>query len=160
MVMAVAVPERASRERSVPIFPPDKMKQVAFWLRVFMEDWHGEAPLRIHHRDTAKDGSPDWHPDFARWIELEEFEGRQRAKNPARVRDQRIRTTRAFRKLRKRAPREFDVLYCLVVHRMTLLDVSQALTERAVRLNKPERYTPSGVLVLTVSAVDKMMGWW
>jgi hypothetical protein len=134
------------------------MTHVAFWMRVFIEDWHGEIPLRIHSWELGDDGAPMWHPDFARWIEKEDFEGGPR--NKKRNSDQRIRTTRAFRKLRKTAPREFDVLYCLVVHRMRLTEVADALTTRAIRIGKPERYTPSGVLILTVSAVEKVAGWW
>lgn len=159
-MVAVIQQERAApREAPDPVFPSAKMKEVAFWLRVFIEDWHGEAPMRLHGRDTARDGSPEWHPDFSRWVEREDFEG-NRKMNPKRVRDQRIRTTRAFRKLRKKAPREFDVLYCIVVHRMTLQELSEAMNVRAIRINKPERYSPTSVLILTVSAVDKMMGWW
>lgn len=124
-----------------------------------MEDWHGEVPIKIHGADTALDGSPQWHPDFSNWIEREEFEGNPEAPRK-RQHDQRIRTTRAFRKLRKKAPREFDVLYSIVVHRLSLEDLAEAMTERAIRLNKPERYTPAGILILTVSAVDKMIGWW
>ena len=135
------------------------MKYVAFWMRVFIEDWHGEIPLRIHSWELGADGAPMWHPDFARWIEKEDFEGGPRG-DKKRNSDQRIRTTRAFRKLRKTAPREFDVLYCLVAHRMRLNEVADALTTRAIRIGKPERYTSTGVLILTVSAVEKVAGWW
>lgn len=142
-----------------PIFPRDKLKEIAFWLRVFIEDWHGEVPLRIHGRDTGHDGAPGWHYEFENWIEREEFEGNREGVRK-RQRDQRIRTTRAFRKLRKKAPREFDVLYSIVVHQMSITELSVAMTERAIRLDKPERYTPAAILILTVSAVDKMIGWW
>lgn len=134
------------------------MKEVAFWLLCFMEGWHGETPLRIHSRNVGDDGAPDWHPDFARWIEREEWEGGKKMRR--RQSDQRIKTTRAFRRLRTKAPREFDVVYSIVVHRSTMQELATAMTARAIRLGKPERYTPGGILVLTVSGVDKMIGWW
>lgn len=144
-----------------PIFPPAKIKAIEFWLRVFVEDYHGEAPLRLHLIDEYEsDGTPKWSPDFTNWVELEEFEGARGRKHDKRTRDQRIRTTRAFRKLRVKAPREFDVLYAFVVHQISIPELAVSMSLRAERLGKPERYTQSMILMLIVSAVDKMSGWW
>ena len=155
--IAPATPDSSAKD---PVFPPEVMKHVAFWLRVFMEEWHGEVPLKIHSWELGRDGAPQWHPDFARWIEREDEAEERRRNREHRQTDARIRTTRAFRKLRKTAPREFDVLYCLVVHRMRLNEIAESMTARAIRLGKPERYTPTSVLILTVSAVEKVAGWW
>src|SRR5216117_3719760 len=104
-----------------PIFPPAKIKAIEFWLWFFIEDYHGEAPLRLHLIDEyEEDGTPKWSPDFMNWIEMEEFEGARGRKSYRRARDQRIRTTRAFRKLRLKAPREFDVLFAFVVHQVSI----------------------------------------
>ena len=127
-------------------------KQAELWLKVFTADWHGEVPLKLHQRELALDGTPSLSPEFARFL----YSGERGPQNP----DDRLRTTRAFRRLRRRAPREFDVLYMLVAHRRTPSDVARELTSRAIRLEKPERYGIPEIQVLAVSGLDKVIKWW
>jgi len=130
------------------------------WLGFFRSLWWGEIPMKIHQRDFDEGGFPEWHPDFARWMfadppEREKVYGR-------RDEDPRLRTTRAFRKLRRKAPREFDVLYLLVAKRppMGLIQIAAALNARAERNGKVDRYETQDVMILAISGLDKALKWW
>ena len=37
-------------------------------VRWFMAAARDDVPLRIHSRDTADDGDPEWHPSFTAWL--------------------------------------------------------------------------------------------
>jgi hypothetical protein len=121
------------------------------WVRILTTYWKEEVPTRIHMRQYDEGGAPEWNPEFARWIEYD----RVRQKNP----EIRLRTTRAFRKLRKKNVREFEVLYRTVVLGHSVTDTAEWLTQRAIKNDKPERYTPGGVQVLLYSAAHKVMSW-
>jgi hypothetical protein len=153
---------------TVPQVPiEDDLTEAAQWLAFFSDEWEEETPTQIHQRQFDDGGAPQWHPEFAAWLD------------GTKKRDERrLRTTRAFRKLRRKAPREFDVLYCICKHKMTTpssihyeddenewlnrrLDaVAKALTERAIKIGAPERYNRDGVTVLMLSGLDKVKGWW
>jgi hypothetical protein len=139
--------------------PPEVLKGFNTWLVFFQDLWWGETPIRIHQRDYAPDGAPDWHPEFARWLFADPP---QREVLGGVHLDQRLRTTRAFRKLRKKAPREFDVLYLMVARKppLGLRTVAGKLNERAIRHEKTDRYTENDILLLAISGLDKMMRWW
>lgn len=148
-----------------PVIPDHVLRYTASWIREFSLDFHRETPLKLHSSATDDGGGPSFHPDFIRYIDRPcrkedcydlRCKHGQNPRNP----DSRLRTTRAFRKLRRQAPREFDVLYLICAHQMTLKDVSKALTDRAIRIGKPERYDEGGVLVLAVLGVDKLVKWW
>jgi hypothetical protein len=130
-------------------------KQAAYWIEVLRSDWNGETPQRIHSRDVAPDGSPALHPEFARWLFAADAKPNRPFSNP----EERLRTTRAFRKLRKQAPREFDVLYLMVVHEETLPAITRALNDRAIRLGKDDRYSTDDVRILLISGLDKVVKW-
>ncbi len=122
-----------------------------------------EVPIQIHASEVDEGGAPVFHHDFEAFIErdcrkpgcynLRCWHGEAR-ENP------RKRTHKALRKLRRIAPREFDALYLIVAHQLTMSDVARSMTERAIRLDKPERYTDAGVLVLVASGIDKIQRWW
>lgn len=143
------------------------LDDAAAWLSFFSDEWEEEIPLRIHQSGYDDGGMPQWHPEFAAWLD------------GTKKRDElRLRTTRAFRKLRKKAPREFDVLYCICKHKMSApmsivyvdqphqwmyrrIDaVAVALNERAIRLKVADRYNREAVMVLTLSGLDKVKAWW
>lgn len=143
--------------------PPDVENSMRQWVAFLTTHWKHEVPTQIHMRSIDDGGAPQWHPEFARWIERGWEEGgkydsgaRRRApRNP----ELRLRTTRAFRKLRKNNIREFEVLYRTVVLSHSIEDTAKWLTDRAIRNKKPERYTPGGVKVLLYSAAHKVMSW-
>ncbi len=159
------------------VFPQEKIVETSHWIAEFREDWGLEIPVRIHSYGTDDGhglGGPPFNPEFERWLGQICFCGRkyndltgeagcpsmdvQITKN--KHTESRQRTTRAFRKLRKIAPREFDALYLMCALRVSFEDTLISLNERAIRLDKPERYTPSDLMVLVVSGVDKVRHYW
>jgi hypothetical protein len=126
--------------------------------------WREETPLRIHSDAIDAGGAPAWHPEFERWIDRgHEEKGRDsrgRSLREPRNPDQRLRTTRAFRKLRRKNVREFEVLYRTVVMHHTLEETAEWLNVRAERNGKADRYTTTEVQILLWSAVDKALRWW
>jgi hypothetical protein len=141
---------------------PEQLQETAEWLQFFADEWIGEVPLSIntHAVDDGHGlGSPAFHPDFIRWLGPicscpSCHRGERHNSNS------RIRATKAFRKLRKVAPREFDVLYSLCVLRNSINGTADFLTTRAVRLEKPERYNRMAVILLAVSGVDKLRSYY
>ena len=82
-------------------------------------------PIRLHSREIAPDGSPQLHGDFIGYLEdglNDKRRGDVRSKR-VELETPRRRVSKAFRLLRRKAPKEFDVLYCMVaidqVGRMT-----------------------------------------
>jgi hypothetical protein len=144
--------------------PEDVRKVINFWVIEWRKMWKQETPNRIHSREVDQGGAPDWHPEFRRWIDRGAEEGGldhsgRRLRSP-RNPDQRLRTTRAFRKLRNKNPREFEVLYRTVVKQHSIEETTLWLNDRAIRLEKPERYKDMDVQILLWSAVDKALRWW
>lgn len=159
-------------------FPPDVLRSTAQWIRHFTLSWHSEIPMQLHTREIDAGGAPELDQDFVNWIERPcngrswcskptcEIVGRHRCHDMKcshsvnRIVDPRHRTHRAFRRLRRAAPREFDTVYMLCARALSFQEVAAALTERAIRLGKPERYSDGSVLVLAVSAIDKLSKWY
>ena len=156
--MAVAIPEAVLHE-------------TAKWMRDFRDYWHDELPLQIHAAELAPDGTPEWHPDFRRWLGVDYTDRRDDerwANNP----EPRVRTTRAFRKLRRKAVREFEVCYRIIVLGEQISGTCDWLNERAERndipLPMPPRqwdgrdahYDLNDTVLLLVSGVGKLIQWW
>lgn len=156
------------------VFPQEKIQETSHWIQEFRQDWVRETPLKMHAYGTDDGhglGGPPFHPEFENWLgqicfcgrkynaitgekgcpSLELQMSRRQSNSLARQR-----TTRAFRKLRKVAPREFDALYLMCALQASFWTTLNALNERAERLDKPERYTPSDLMVLIVSGIDKV----
>lgn len=151
--------------------PRADLHRAAFWLNSLGEDWRGDVPLRLHSKDTTKEGTIDFSPEFARYIgeleckqpdcqECSSRRARQKNAQGWRNPESRLRATRAFRKLRKTAPREFDALYLYCISQFSISEIAKSLTERAIRLDKPERYTSTGVYLLLLSGIDKVIKSW
>lgn len=144
----------------VPVtIPDDVLHTTAQWMVDFREYWHDELPTQIHTSSFDAGGTPAWHPDFVRWLGVDYYGKRsdQRWKdNP----EPRVRTTRAFRKLRKKAVREFEVCYRIIILGSTIEETAEWLTARAIRNQKPDRYGTLETMLLLVSGVEKMRGWW
>jgi len=111
-------------------YSDEVMQRTAYWANQLGSDWQREMPIRIHSSDIAADGSPEWHPDFAKW--MMKAEGRW-GKNT----DQRLRTTRVMRRLRRVAVREYEVLYRVLVLHERLEETTIWLNDRAERNNIP-----------------------
>lgn len=133
------------------------------WLRFLSAHWKQEVPFKMHVRQFDAGGAPEWSPEFARWVDRGyEEDGRHDSgarKRQPRNPELRLRTTRAFRKLRKKNVREFEVLYRTVVLGHSISDTAEWLTQRAIRNDKPERYSVGGTRVLLFSAAHKVMSW-
>jgi hypothetical protein len=133
------------------------MESVAQWISELHSYWNQEIPMRIHSSETADDGSPQWHRDFWTWIQASEMTGDRRWKeNP----EPRVRTTRAFRKLRERHPREYEVLYRTAILQIPLASTADWLNERAKRNQKPERYSVIDTMLILYVGADKVRSWW
>ena len=151
-------------------------RNAANLLASWAADYKGEIPNRIHashHGQHYGLGSaPPFAPEFVNYI------GKINCKDPqcrqcredlpiylegeeyrAQRRDERTRITRAFRKLRRAAPLEFDALYMAVMHGLTVSEIADKLSDRAATRGHPERYDVAAVTVLIVAGVDKVGAW-
>jgi hypothetical protein len=137
------------------------LAQTAHWAQWFSADWRQEVPTRIHSSDIAVDGGPEWHPDFMKWITRDEH---PRGRNN----DQRLRTTKVMRRLRRLAVREYEVAFRVLVHGERLEETTRWLNERAQRNGIPfPPYRPAGphysekdTLALFICAIDYARQCW
>lgn len=144
-------------------FPDNIMRNTARWARLFSQEWRSETPLRIHSGKIAPDGSPDWHPDFVRWMSLSESE-RRRSSQPKKN----YRTSAVMRKLRRVAPREYDVAYRVLYLGERLKETTIWLNERAARNGIPypehrpdgPHYSEKDALALLIAAVSFVEQHW
>ncbi len=158
--------------------PEDAREQMRFWLGQFRADWRGEVPLKLHEGHGGLGAAPAFTHAFNDYIGrltcLSEFCHECRCTNTTcdrcydrRKKEQqtantvhRNRTTRVFRKLRKHAPREFDVLYLICQHGLSLEEVRDRLNERSIQKGKlDEEIDTAGVFVLAMSGTDKCKNW-
>jgi len=97
-------------------------------LKHFRAEFEREIPIRIHSRDTADDGAPQWHPEFARWLTAKESDTNSYITNG----EHRLRTRRAMRKLRGTSIRGFEVTW-RVFGGERVEDTARWLNDRAER---------------------------
>jgi hypothetical protein len=141
-------------------FPTDVLRDTGYWLARFASDYHGETPQRIHSGEISDDGSPQWHPDFTRWLTAREVIDTPRPEQA--TPEQRLRTTRAMRRLRKEAIREFEVIYRIMVLDERIEDTTVWLNQRAIRNGialpngRPQHYRVKDTTALVISGIDKM----
>lgn len=130
------------------VMPPEVLQHTARWMSFLRADWHDDIPDRIHKHEYADDGTYQWDPRFEAWL------------TGVRGRDERqFRMKRAMRKLREKSVREYEVAYRMIVVGEPLSDTTRWLNERAVRNEKPERYSEQDTRVIIASAVDKLLAW-
>jgi hypothetical protein len=150
---------------------PAVVRSMAFWLRSLREDWRGETPMRIHEggHDAAYGlgSAPPFAPEFIAYVGRLECKmpdcsecRKSRLRFPARNPESRQRTSRAFRKLRAYAPREYDALQLVCRQGLTINQTAVRLTDQAHEKGKAEEYTSQGVSLLVISGLDKVMSWW
>ncbi len=138
------------------VLSKEKIHASARWISELRAYWNDEIPVRIHSREIADDGSPQWSSDFALWLLRTDLRDREWRERP----EPRVRTTRAFRKLRERFPREYEVLYRTAILDIPIATTTEWLNARAARNGKPERYTMRDTLLILFVAADKVSAWW
>lgn len=137
-------------------FTTEDLERLTERVQFYSTEYMAEIPMRIHSRGTDDGhglGGPPYHPQFEAWLKAGE-------PNERRVDDHRMRVTRAFRKIRQIAPREYFVLQLICAKRMDIVEVTRIMNERAEKGGHPERYTPMVVTVLLSSALDKAEKWY
>lgn len=155
-------------------FSEADVREAQRWLSQLGAEWKAEIPMRIH--ESGHDShyglgsSPPFSPEFIGYIGHLECEvvgcidcreARQKEVRAHVLHAQgRTRTTKAFRKLRKAAPLEFDVLYLAVMHHQTVESITLKLNERAESRGIEDRYTLEDVAILALSGCDKLRRWW
>lgn len=163
-------------------FSEEQVRYARAAVRHYSLEWFSELPTRIHQSSRLFDegGAPEFTNDFISYLDdaLRSKKREERPRGPHDVDNPKRRVTQAFRTLRQRAPREWDAMRCLVVidqvgrqtsprdetqleqqFESSLRSTAERFNERAVRINKPERYDRDTVLLLVVSAVDKLAKW-
>jgi hypothetical protein len=159
--------------------PTQEIDDAKVVVRQFSIDWYGETPMRLHSTEIAPDGSPQLHGDFIGYLEdglNDKKRGDVRSKR-VELDSPRRRVSKAFRLLRRKAPKEFDVLYCMVAIDQvgrTLKDsdydglerefgASVRRTRARMSLRAAKRGDPQvsedEILVLVVSGVRKLGLW-
>lgn len=136
--------------------PDERLRFTATWLQQLREYWDLEIPVRMHSRDIDEGGTHQWHPDFALWMTRTDLNDQRWRDNP----EPRVRTTRAVRKLRDKYPREYEVLYRVAILDHTVNDTMRWLNDRAIRHQKPERYSREAVLLYLLNGAEKTHAWW
>ena len=105
------------------------LNTTALRIAEFAREWRREAPLKMHSGTAlGLDGDPQWHPDFDRWVGAIGGGGAHHS-NP----EGRLRLTRAMRQLRTVAPREYDVIYRVMVLGEDPEKTMYWLNDRAIR---------------------------
>lgn len=161
---------------AVAVISSEDVAHTRRWLTQFARDWVGETPIRIHKREYDGLG-PSFSDEFIGYIGellcsvptcVICLERRKQPKQMIASEDykrlhrsqSRTRTTKAFRKLRKIAPLEFDVLRMIVMHGLSLEQVAQRLTDRAASRGLDETYDVRDVTILAVSGTGKLSDWY
>lgn len=125
-------------------------------MATFASYWNEEIPVRLHSRETSDGGTPEWHREFANWLSrADDFNDKRWRENP----EPRLKTTRAFRKLRKSNPREYEVVYRTAILQIPFSVTVEWLNVRAMANNKPDRYSEEDALMLLIVGVDKIATW-
>lgn len=157
--------------------PESAREQMVFWLSQFRADWRGEVPLKLHEGHGGLGAAPAFTHAFNDYVGRLTcqsplchecrcknsncdrcYERRKQERTPNTL--HRTRTTKAFRRLRKHAPREFDVLYLICQQGLSLEQVRDRLNERSIQKGKlDEELDLGGVFVLALSGTDKLKSW-
>jgi len=139
------------------------MSDTAHWAGWFASDWKQEVPDRIHCAEVGLDGTPRWHPDFERWLTRDEVRRPNRRNG-----DQRLRTTKVMRRLRRVAVREYEVMYRVLVLGERLEETTIWLNDRAERNRIPHpphrpdgpHYIEKDTIALVVAGIAYAKEYW
>lgn len=145
-----------------------KIRYWSSWISQISRDWSGETPMRIHGRETDEGGNPEFHPEFVSYIGYLQCADptcgscrseRRKLHNRAN-RDSRSRATKALRKVRRVAPKEYDAVYSVCVLGFSIAETAHRFNLNAEAKGYPERYSETGVTVLVLSGIDKVIHFW
>lgn len=147
-------------------YPASVIGQTVWWLSRFRDEFLGDIPNKIHagHDDLSEDGTPEWHVTFARWMSARVVIDQPRPE--VRTETNRLRTTKALRKLRQVAVREYEVVYRIMVLKDSIENTTIWLNDRAERNNIPlpegrsVHYSNKDTSCILFSGIDKMRDWW
>lgn len=154
--------------------PPDEVADARWRARYFSLELAGEAPLRLHSRSNSFGAAPDFTEEFRSYLDQSLHQQRASRRDRGQLDlqdDPRRRVTKAFRKLRYKAPREFDVL-----HRMCVIDqvgmnlrpddsvglqrdFEASLRRVVLRDDAGNRISEAEALILVVSGIRKLTLW-
>ena len=82
-------------------FPEESMIDLAQWVSWFSMSWRKEAPpQKMHSSKVAHDGTKEWHPDFAKYMDADQ---------------RKTRTRKVMRRLRHSNVRAYEVCYRVCV---------------------------------------------
>lgn len=159
-------------------FSPEQVRYARSMVRYLAQEWFGEVPLKIHVSSRVFDatGAPAFTEEFMAYVDDGMHEKRRSANERLENASPKRKVTSAFRTLRGKAPREYDAMRCLVVidqvgrsaydedrlesqFRSSLQATARRFNIRAQERDRPERYTENDVLLLVVSAVEKLGRW-
>jgi len=130
--------------------PAEVLDRTSKWIPWLRNAYHEEIPLKMHYGSQFDDhGDPQWTKEFSAWLQ-----------GVGPNSERRSRMTQALRQLRKKSIREYDVAYRIIISGESIEDTTEWLNARAIRNNKPERYTERDTTAIIVSAVDKLLAWW
>lgn len=110
------------------------LQRTAKWGAYFAETWVNESPVRIHSAQIGNDGAPMWHPEFERWLTMEE--GRKGDRRP----EEKLRTAKVMRRLRRASIREYEVMFRVLIMHEPIAATTDWLNERAVTNGIPIPY--------------------
>lgn len=136
------------------------LDRTAKWAAYFADTWAFDAPVRIHSATLGRDGTPSWHPAFAAWLTREE--GRASEHKP----EDKQRTLRVMRRLRRVAVREYEVCYRMLILREDLEETTLWLNERAASHGIPlppgqtVHYRPKDTLALLTCGIEFALHHW
>lgn len=156
----------------------NEIKTAKMLLHQLARDWRGEVPLRLHESGFGQSyglgSSPPFSPEFIGYIGhieckndhcLECRPGNRRPKvfmdgdGNRKTTNPRTRTTKAFRKLRRASPIEFDVLYLAVMHGLTVEQITARLNDWSTTKGYDSIYTDESVSVIALCGLDKLQKW-
>ena len=140
---------------AAPFFPSSVIKEAAHWGTFLGAEWIRDFPERMHDAGLVDDGTPQrWSADLSKWLDGARDEGN------------RGRTTRVMRKLRRVAPREYEVMYQAMVLGHDFNAITEWLNSRAIRnrIPLPEgrdvHYRLKDAVALFIAGVDYARAHW
>ena len=102
---------------STPPFDPAALEQALYWARLMTLEWQKTHP-------DAVQGEGQWAKQLADWITLSGYTDDTR-------------TTRVMKRLRRVAPREYEVVFRAMIRGESFGEITQWLNERAERNEIP-----------------------